>query len=265
MIGHGAAVDLAADATAAALFVTRHIAAGAVAQAVQLLLTAVARIFVAVAVALIALGDAASAFITRCVGMSQARAAGVAGSAVLVAAEMSFTTLPIFVAVCVARLARGNLTVTLRAARLGVLDAARPLALHTVFEVIRRGLTAVSNLLVTVSITIRATREQARALAAHCLGVRQYAAASSSLVDDAITVVVLAIAGFETTFTSSSVELLTTRAHAALCVRKPRMHGFAVVDVARREKEQREHATHHTGPSVQGSAHATNSPAAHPR
>jgi len=172
MIGHAAAVDLAADATAAALFLTRHVAASAVTQAVQLLLTAVARVFVTIPVTFVALGDAACAFITGRVGMSQARAACIAGSASLIAAEMRFTTLPILVAVCVARLACGNLTATLLAVRLGMLDTARPFALHTVLDVVRRDLTTIRNFLVTVAITIRAAREQTFALAANGLRVR---------------------------------------------------------------------------------------------
>jgi hypothetical protein len=64
-----AAVDLAADAAAAALLVTRHAAASAVTQAVQLLLAAVDRIFVTIAVAFVALGDATCAFVTSRVGV----------------------------------------------------------------------------------------------------------------------------------------------------------------------------------------------------
>ena len=157
--GHVAAIDLAADAAAAALFVTRDVTATTMAQAVQLLLTTVGRVFVTVAEAFVTLGNAASAFITRRVGMSQTRAARMAGPAMFVAAEMGFTTLPILVAVSVTIVTCGYLTATLLAARRSVLDAASPLALHTVLDVIRRDLTPIFNFLVTIAITISAARE----------------------------------------------------------------------------------------------------------
>jgi hypothetical protein len=113
--------------------------------------------------------------------------------------------LPILITVSIAAVACGDFTASALAAWRGVLEVAGLLALNTVLDVIRRDLTTIFNFLVTVAITIRAAREQTFAIATHGLRVRHAAAIGSALVHYAITVVVPAVARFETYFTCSSI------------------------------------------------------------